>query len=348
MKYKLPLPDNLKRIGCPSEFATLKLAKESLRDFADRSTMLILRTLFPLVDYSIPGANISSNHDSPELVVQYFEDIFEGLGHKIIDKYMSRKVLSRYTYKKLDFNINIWPKKYAYYVIDSQFAAHSQARLGIDKEEALKEIAYNLILRNVILLIDKYLVIEWGVEAPKIKRVKYEIEILNNPSDFPDEPLAKARSVRSQHNEVEARKDELEVLMSVWKKIVTVRAYFDLHSIHLTQFLYPPHNYHKISPSSVISGRNRTTAFAKALSATSIKDKENIILQVMRLQGKAVRKSKKSNGSGKNKKKRERFQKYFQDHPHASNKEIVDAIKLDVKTVKKYREETVKASQTQV
>ena len=79
MKYKLPLPDNLKSIGCPLEFPTLERAKTSLRDFADMNTMLILKTLFPLVDYSRPGTNIPSNNDSPELVVQYFEKIFEEL-----------------------------------------------------------------------------------------------------------------------------------------------------------------------------------------------------------------------------------------------------------------------------
>ncbi len=312
-KYQLQEVEELNQIGFQFEHNTIKDALTYIEKFTQLNKKK-LKNLF------YPGMNAKKYKE-----LQKYYDVDNS--ESVIEFVELKLRISRGEIRKQDYMwivppwlrddaavlIKVHQKRLEKYLIDTELAYYDCYYLAIPKNKAKELVLYNKVLQLIIKSLPKnpFGIIPIDTTISEYERIKHSIFLLKEKASRFSQNGNMLLARACFHNIKNMEYDLYEALFSNKRSVLTKA----MNSLQAVLHFGP---------------RTRSPKF------TSIEDKENIILQYLKLQADGVRTSNNTRGTGINKTKKQMVIEYQIDNPDASISEIARQCNMDRKTVRKY------------
>ena len=313
MKYFIPKTDELDYLDFQFEFNTIKETIIYIKKFAKQNKQDLIELFFPGLDpdeYEHRQTYMKCDKDNNVLEIVKTK-IRIGAGKIQKQDYMW--VVPPWLKDNKSVLMNVHHKRLEKYMIDTRLAFYDQSYLGKSRKKAQKLVLYNELLQLIIKSLpdDPFGIPAMNTVISEPDRIKHNIFLSKDKAisylQNGNELLAKY----CFHNANKLEYELYELLFSN-KQTVMDKAKKSLNSI---------------------LAQNKFNRFPKY---TSIQEKENIILQYLKLQTPKVRASNNSRGKGVNANKKQTVILYHSQNPDASISEIARNCNVDRKTVRNY------------
>ena len=326
IKYQLPVIQELKKIGFKSQHRTIKAFFEYAPEFVKDNEDDLIGILLKWFDPDTYNFDKSANNDMDftfDPILQEAEDRIKRLnntGNIEFEDYY--KVVHPVHKKNPDVLKSIWEKKKVQYAIETHALFLYPKPFGLSQKEANQYTLLNELYR---LIIRRFLSVDM-FKIPPVYQSSYQTQITAAEKRLDDHLEKQAKSKDKQRSNT-IIKQMHEHQLRLLKTLEYEEGFERYRSINERAFHYLEQIYHPPQNKNYI---NQTT---------SIEHKEIVIREYLKSQTPEVKRSRNSKGKGIRKAKKTKIKNYIKKHPNKNNSEVARALKVNRKTVAKYRNE---------